>query len=68
MFIMKREIANHIEKFLTSGQPLTDSQARVIAYWELVDFQCGCDEPSRRCLDTLNKFLEDYNSEMSVLV
>jgi hypothetical protein len=62
---MKREIADYIEKLLVSEESLTDSQARIIAYWELVDFQRDVDEPDR---NVLNKFLEDYNNEMSTLV
>jgi hypothetical protein len=65
---MKREIANYIEKLLTIGKPLTDSQARIIAYWELVDFQCDVDEPNKQYRDVLRKFMEDYNNEVSTLV
>lgn len=65
---MKKEIADYIEGLLAVGKPLTDAQARVIAYWELVDFQSDVDEPSRRCRDAQNKFLEAYNNEVSTLV
>jgi hypothetical protein len=62
---MKKEIADYIEEFLMGGEPLTDAQARIVAYWELVDFQCDCNEPSR---SAVSKFLEDYNNEMPTLV
>jgi hypothetical protein len=65
---MKREIEKHIKKFLMTGKPLTDSQARTIAYWELVDFQCDNSEPGTKCCDVLNKFLENLNNEMFLVV
>lgn len=65
---MKKEIAGYIEKLLEGEGPLTDSQARTIAYWELVDFYSDVDGPSRRCRDVLNKFLEDYRNEVSIVV
>jgi hypothetical protein len=39
--VMKKEIVEYIEKLITRGKPLTDSQARTIAYWELVAFTEG---------------------------
>jgi hypothetical protein len=39
IFIMKRELINHINKLLTKEESLTDTQAETIAYWELVAFQ-----------------------------
>jgi hypothetical protein len=65
---MKEEIVNYIEKLLMSEEPLTDAQVRIVAYWELVDFQCDRDEQGLRCRNALNKFLEVYNNEMSALV
>jgi hypothetical protein len=35
---MKKEIADYIKKLATRDKPLTDSQTRLIAYWELVAF------------------------------
>jgi hypothetical protein len=35
---MKRKIVKYIEKLVAKEKPLTDSQAKLIAYWELVAF------------------------------
>ena len=37
--MMKRKIADYIEKLLTSGESLTEPQVKVIAYWELIDYR-----------------------------
>jgi hypothetical protein len=49
---MKKEIADYIKRLLVKEEPLTDTQAQAIAYWELVDFQR----------------LEDYDNEVFTLV
>jgi hypothetical protein len=35
---MKKEITEYIEKLMTKEKPLTASQVRTVAYWELVAF------------------------------
>lgn len=40
---MKIQTRDQIECLLNSGKPLTDSQAKMIAYWEFVDFQSKSD-------------------------
>lgn len=55
---MKTEIADYIEILLATGKPLSDAQARIIAYWELVDFQMDVDEPGMRCKIAINKLLK----------
>jgi hypothetical protein len=55
---MKKEIAEYIEGLTESGSPLTDSQARAIAYWEYVDFQNDVVEPEVMCRAAVNKLLK----------
>jgi hypothetical protein len=40
---MKTQTRNQIENLLNSGKPLTDSQVKMVAYWEFVDFQSKSD-------------------------
>lgn len=40
---MKIQTRNKVECLFNSGKPLTDSQVRMVAYWEFVDFQSKSD-------------------------
>lgn len=56
---MKKEIAKYIEGLVESGKPLTDVQAREIAYWEFVDFQLGVTAPEDlECSVAVNELLK----------
>lgn len=60
-YIMKKTIADYIEKLTKSGKSLTDAQARQVAYWEFVDFQQDIVESEswEWCNQAINKTLKE---------
>jgi hypothetical protein len=60
---MKKTVADYIERLMVSGKPLTDAQARQVAYWEFVDFQQGIVEPENlECSEAIDKLLKGIRS------